>query len=246
MGDTEPLPAVTDALRKAAEDATNGDVQLEFVLTAQRLLLAGYDSFSPKMVRDAGGDLLSKVKLNYVISRNPGWFVWLRRGFYTLADHLKPPPAIPAVPQLAAAQPVAIATAVPTTLGLQVINTDKDEDASNIRHIPSKDTVQGMSDKRSRSNANRGTPKPNRGRGAKQAPVQTVISKQNNRQATAKPAKPAQRPPAPPPPEPVHTVFELLFEYLSPFYSEAEIYNFLAEWDGPSPEYSDEEIAMLP
>jgi len=100
------LPAVTGAALEAAKAATNGPVQLKFVVTAQGLMLLGHATFNVGMIRKAGG---FSTKPNYVLNRlneKVPTFVKKDGDQWTLVDSLVPPgcPAEPA--QAAAAKPV--------------------------------------------------------------------------------------------------------------------------------------------
>ena len=104
-GVTVALPAVTGAALEAAKAATNGPVQLKFVVTAQGLMLLGHATMTPSMIKKAGD---FSTKPNYIITRLnkiAPTFVQTEAGWWTLVDSLVPPgcPAEPA--QAAAAKP---------------------------------------------------------------------------------------------------------------------------------------------
>ena len=106
------LPAVTGAALEAAKAATNGPVQLKFVMTAQGLMLLGHAAMTPSMIKKAGD---FSTKPNYIITRLnkiAPTFVQTEAGWWTLVDSLVPP-GCPAEPAQAAPEPAQAAAAKP-------------------------------------------------------------------------------------------------------------------------------------
>ena len=111
-GVTVALPAVTGAALEAAKAATNGPVQLKFVVTAQSLMLLGHATMRPSMIKKAGE---FSVKPNYIITRLnkiAPTFIQKEVGWWTLVDSLVPP-GCPAEPAQAAPEPAQAAAAKP-------------------------------------------------------------------------------------------------------------------------------------
>ena len=106
------LPAVTGAALEAAKAATNGPVQLKFVVTAQSLMLLGHATMRPSMIKKAGD---FSTKPNYIITRLnkiAPTFIQKEVGWWTLVDSLVPP-GCPAEPAQAAPEPAQAAAAKP-------------------------------------------------------------------------------------------------------------------------------------